>query len=218
MPNTKATGVAYADPEFESVTSTGAIAGTAISGTTVTASTGLRAGSSSSGIAQSSSGSVNQFYVTASHTSGDVRAIYARTNFTGAGAGETLRAFSTVAAAQGAAQTTNGAHISLSVNSGGTISGAANAARFTLGLAASVNPGGTLAVAQLDSDLDNTATVPATASFIRCTNSNTKTIANLFHLPAAMIVSGAKADSTHLIKILGDNGTAYYLMATTSAP
>lgn len=224
MPNTKAVGVAYSDPEFESVTVTGAFTAAsaavtgAVSGTTLTASTGVRAGASSAAIAQTSAGSVNQFYATASHTSGDVRGIYARVAFTAAGAGETLRAFSTVSAAQGAGQTTNGAHISLSVNSGGTITGAANAARFTLGLAASVNPGGTLAAVQLDSDLNNTSTVPASTSFIRCTNSNSKTIDNLFHLPAAMIQSKAVADSTHLIKILGDNGTAYYLMATTTAP
>lgn len=216
MADTKPIGVAYRDQALEGAT----IDNTVIGGSTPAAGTftSVKSGASSAPVTQSSSGSVNQFYVTASHTSGDVRGVYAKVNFTAAGAGETLRALSTVAAAQGAGQTTNGAHISLSINSGGTISGAANAARFTLGLAASVNPGGTIAAIQVDSDLDNTATVPATASFIRCTNSNSKTIANLFHLPAAMIQAKAIADSTHLIKIMGDNGTAYYLMATTTAP
>lgn len=219
MPNTKSIGIAYEDQYLNGATIVNStISGAAVSGTTITASTGIRAGASNAAITQSTAGSINQFYGTASHASGDVRGIYARVNYTGAGAGETLRAFSTVAAAQGAGQTTNGAHISLSVNTGGSISGAANALRATLGIAAGVAPGGTLAALQVDSDLNNTATVPATASFIRFTNSNTKTIDNLFNVPAAMVAANAVADSTHTIKIIASNGTAYYLMATTSAP
>lgn len=214
MPNTKSIGIAYEDQYLDGAT----IVNSTISGTTVTATTGIRAGASNAAITRSTAGSINQFYGTATHTSGDVRGIYARVNYAGAGAGETLRAFSTVAAAQGAGQTTNGAHISLSVNTGGTISGAANALRATLGIAAGVAPGGTLAALQVDSDLDNTATVPTTASFIRFTNSNTKTIANLFNVPAAMVQAKVVADSSHLIKIIASDGTAYYLMATTTAP
>jgi hypothetical protein len=213
MPNTKAIGVAYADPQFDSIDVTGAA-----TFATVAASTGVSAGASSSPIAASTARSVNQFYVTASHASGDMRAIYARTNFTGAGAGETLRAFSTVAAAQGAGQTTNGAHISLSVNTGGSISGAANAVRATLGVASGVTPGGTLSAIQVDSDFPNTVTLPGSAAFLRFTNSGTGTIGNLMNVPAAMVEANAVADSTHTIKIVSSSGTAYYLMATTTAP
>ena len=199
MPNTKAVGVAFADPQFESVTVT----------------QGVYAGASSSPIAQSSSGSVNQFYVTASHASGDVRGIYSRVNFTGAGAGETLRAFSTVAAAQGAGQTTNGAHISLSVNSGGSISGAANAIRATLGVASGVTPGGTLAAVNVDSDFPSSVTLPGSAAFIRASNSNTGTVTNLLNLPAAMVavLGGTSATPNRKIACVTDAGTTFFLMA-----
>lgn len=204
MPNTKAIGVAFADPEFESVSVTGRVT-----------SGGVSSGASSSPIAQSSSGSVNQFYVTASHASGDVRGIYSRVNFTGAGAGETLRAFSTVAAAQGAGQTTNGAHISLSVNSGGSISGAANAIRATLGVASGVTPGGTLASLNVDSDFPSSVTLPGSAAFIRASNSNTGTVTNLLNLPAAMVAAlgGTSATPNRKIACVTDAGTTFFLMA-----
>jgi hypothetical protein len=204
MPNTQAIGVAFADPEFQSVSVTGRLS-----------SAGVSSGASSSPVAQSSSGSVNQFYVTASHASGDVRGIYSRVNFTGAGAGETLRAFSTVAAAQGAGQTTNGAHISLSVNSGGSISGAANAVRATLGVASGVTPGGTLASLNVDSDFPSSVTLPGSAAFIRASNSNTGAVANLLNLPAAMVavLGGTSATPNRKIACVTDAGTTFYLMA-----
>jgi len=204
MPNTQAIGVAFADPEFQSVSVTGRLS-----------SAGVSSGASSSPVAQSSSGSVNQFYVTASHASGDVRGIYSRVNFTGAGAGETLRAFSTVAAAQGAGQTTNGAHISLSVNSGGSISGAANAVRATLGVASGVTPGGTLASLNVDSDFPSSVTLPGSAAFIRASNSNTGAVANLLNLPAAMVavLGGTSATPNRKIACVTDAGTTFFLMA-----
>jgi hypothetical protein len=200
MPNTKAIGVAFADPQFDSVTA-GAI----------------YAGSSDSPVVQASAASVNQFYVTASHASGGVRGIYARTNFTGAGAGETLRAFSTVAAAQGSGQTTNGAHISMSVNAGGSISGAGNALRATLGVATGVTPGGTLAAIQVDSDFPNTVTLPGSAAFLRFTNSNSGTMTNLMNVPAAMVATDVASAVSHTIRIVDSAGTPYYLMVSDAA-
>ena len=55
-------------------------------------------------------------------------------DITSTGSGETLRAFTRVTAANAATGgTVNGAHISLSINGSGTISGAGNALRVTLG-------------------------------------------------------------------------------------
>lgn len=48
MPNTKAVGVAFADPQFDSITVTGAASGAA--GFTSTASSGLVAGNSVAGL------------------------------------------------------------------------------------------------------------------------------------------------------------------------
>lgn len=197
MANNKPIGVAYADPALDS----------------------YQVGTSTEPVTQSLAGNITQLYATASHASGGVRGYYSRVNFTGAGAGETLRAFSTVAAAQGAGQTTNGAHISLSVNSGGSISGAGNALRATLGVAAGVTPGGTLASIQVDSDFPSSVTLPGSAAFLRFTNSNSGTIGNLMNVPAAMVeAKGSSTGFSHAIKIVDSAGATYYLMATDSAP
>lgn len=192
MPNTQAIGVAYADPALNS----------------------YQVGTSSAPIDVISSGNLTQTYAKTTHKSGDMRGFYARVNFAGAGAGETLRAFSQVTAAQGAGQTTNGAHISLSVNSGGSISGAANALRATLGVAAGVTPGGTLAAIQVDSDFPSSVTLPGSAAFMRFTNSNTGTIGNLMNVPAALVTVKGSAVLSHKIKIVDSAGTAYYLMVS----
>jgi hypothetical protein len=195
MANNKPIGVAYADPALDS----------------------WQVGTSTQPIVQSTAGNTTQLYVTASAASGGVRGYYGRVNFTGATGGETLRAFTTVAAAQGSGQTTNGAHISMSVNSGGSISGAGNALRATLGVAAGVTPGGTLASIQVDSDFPSTVTLPGSASFLRFTNSNSGTITNLMNLPVAMVAAEVAAAVSHTIRIVADDGTPYYLMVSSAA-
>jgi hypothetical protein len=192
MANTKPTGVAYADPALES----------------------WQVGSSLAPVTQVEAGNITQLYATASVASGGVRGYYGRVNFTGATGGETLRAFTTVAAAQGSGQTTNGAHISMSVNSGGSISGAGNALRATLGVAAGVTPGGTLASIQVDSDFPSTVTLPGSAAFLRFTNSNSGTIDNLMNVPVAMVPAEVGAVVSHTIKIVASDGTPYYLMVS----
>lgn len=197
MANNKPIGVAYADPALDS----------------------FEVGTSSNPILQSSSGNITQLYATASHTSGDLRGYYSRVDFAGAGGGETLRAFSRVTAAQGAGQTTNGAHISLAINGSGTISGAGNALRATIG-GSSTNPGGTLAALQLDSDFASGGTW-SNASFLRVTNSGTGEVGNFAAMPAvsATGVFRAKVGSpvvTHTIPVTS-GGTTYYIMVSTVA-
>lgn len=186
----------------------------------VASDNGFIGGTSTSPIVVTTAQNISSFYGSTSAASGDTRLNYSRLTFTGAGAGETLRAFSVVTAAQGAGQTTNGAHISLSVNTGGSISGAGNALRATLGLAAGVSSGGTVAAIQADSDVGAGATLPANASFIRCTNSGAGTgISNLLNLPAALVEADVDTGgTTHKIKFVDSTGATYYLMATTVAP
>ena len=130
----------------------------------VASQNGFIGGTASSAVAVTTAQNINSFFGTTSATSGDTRLIYSKLTFTAAGAGETLRAFSVVTAAQGAGQTTNGAHISMSVDTGGSISGAGNALRATLGVAAGVTPGGTIAAIQADSDVGAAGILPATAA------------------------------------------------------
>ena len=195
MSNTQAIGVAYADPALNS----------------------FEVGTSAVPIANTASGNLNQIYSRTTHASGDMRGLYSRVDFAGAGAGETLRAFSRVVAAQGAGQTTNGAHISLSVNTGGSISGAGNALRATLGVATGVTPGGTLAAIQVDSDFPNTVTLPGSAAFLRFTNSGSGSITNLMNVPAAMVATDVASAVSHTIRIVASDGTPYYLMVSDTA-
>ena len=177
---------------------------------------GFIGGTASSAVAVTTAQNINSFFGTTSATSGDTRLIYSKLTFTAAGAGETLRAFSVVTAAQGAGQTTNGAHISMSVDTGGSISGAGNALRATLGVAAGVTPGGTIAAIQADSDVGAAGILPATAAWIRFTNSGAGTgLSNLFNLPSAMVVARTASASSHTIKIIVDN-TPYYLMVSSA--
>jgi len=198
MANSIATGVAYADPEFVSV----------------------QVGNSAVPVAVTSSGIINGAYATTSATSGDTRLTYQKLTFSSTGSGETFRAFSVVTGAGAAtAGTINGSHISTSINGSGTISGAANALRATIG-GTSTNPGGTLAAVQLDSDFASGGTW-SNASFLRVTNSGTGEVGNFAAMPAvsATGVFRAKVGSpvvTHTIPVTS-GGTTYYVMVSTVA-
>lgn len=198
MANSIATGVAYADPEFVSV----------------------QVGNSTVPVAVTTSGIINGAYATTSAPSGDTRLTYQKLTFSSTGSGETFRAFSVVTGAGAAtAGTINGSHISTSINGSGTISGAANAIRATIG-GSSTNPGGTLAALQLDSDFASGGTWSNT-SFLRVTNSGTGEVGNFAAMPAvsATGVFRAKVGSpvvTHTIPVTS-GGTTYYVMVSTVA-
>ena len=190
----------------------------------VASQNGFIGGTSTDPIAVTTASNVSSSYATTSATSGDTRLTYNKLTFTGAGgAGETARFFSVVTVAGAAVGgTINGAHISNEINGSGTISGAANALRATLGGTQTAQTG-TLAVLQLDTNYTGSVTTPATSAFLRVSDSGSATgkINNLFNIeagPAATIVStgAATAGGTiKKIKILID-GTAYYIQAATS--
>ncbi len=184
---------------------------------------GFIGGTATSPITVSVAGNISESYATTSATTGDTRLSYNKLTFTSTGSGETLRAFSVVTGTGAAtAGTINGAHISLEVNgSSASISGAANAIRATLG-GTDATPGGTLAVIQLDTNYTVNASLPATASFIRVSDSGSATgeIPNLMNIeagPAATIVStGAATPSGTIKKIkIMIEGTTYYVLAAT---
>ena len=186
----------------------------------VVSNNGFISGTSTDPVSVTTAGNINASYATTSATTGDTRLMYDKLTFTSTGSGETLRAFSVVTGAGAAAGgTINGAHISTSVNTPGTISGAANAIRATLG-GTSATPGGTLAVLQLDTDFASGVTL-ANASFIRVTDSGAGTgkVGSLMSIdsgPAATIVaSGTVGGTLKGVKIV-IAGTTYYLQAGTT--
>ena len=187
----------------------------------VASANGFIGGTASSPIAVTTSGNVSSSYVTSSATSGDTRLMYDKLTFTSTGSGETIRAFSVVTGTGGAtAGTINGIHASMETQ-GGTISGAANAIRATLG-GSTVSPGGTLAVVQLDTNFTANVSLPATAAFLRVTDSGSNTgevplFANIETGPAATIAPTASAVATvsKVVKVM-IGGTAYYIPAYAS--
>jgi hypothetical protein len=182
----------------------------------VASQNGFIGGTSSDPIVATTAGNISSFFGTAENTTGDVRLNYSRLTFTTTGSGETARFLTRVTGANAATGgTVNGAHISLSVNTGGSISGAGNGLRVTLGAAASVTVGGTVAALQVDSDLGAGATLPGNASFIRVTNSGAGTITNLFNLPDAMVapIGGTATTATQKIRFVDSAGVGYFLYA-----
>ena len=182
----------------------------------VSSQNGFIGGTATDPITVTTAENISSFYGTTSATTGDTRLSYNRLTFTSTGSGETIRALTRVTGANAATGgTVNGAHISLSVNTGGSISGAGNGLRVTLGAAASVTVGGTVAALQVDSDLGAGATLPGNASFIRVTNSGSGTISNLFNLPDAMVqaIGGTATPATQKIRFVDSAGTAYFLYA-----
>jgi hypothetical protein len=184
----------------------------------VSSQNGFIGGTATSPITVTTAQNINSSYATTSATTGDTRLVYDRLTFTAAGSGETLRAFSVVSGAAAVGGTINGAHISMSVSTGGSISGAGNALRATLGSSVA-SPGGTLAVIQADTDFASGTTLPATASFIRFTDSGagTNKIPNLFNLAGAGLLTTGTATVGGGLKIVV-NGTPYWLLVSTSAP
>jgi len=188
----------------------------------VVSNNGFISGTSSSPVTVTTATNIDAAYATTSATTGDTRLSYNKLTFTSTGSGETLRAFSVVTGTGAAtAGTINGAHISTEIDGTGTISGAANAIRATLG-GSQASPGGTLAVIQLDTNYSVNASLPATASFIRVTDSGANTgevplLMNIATGPAATCAPTATSVTTvgKVIKVM-IAGTVYYVPAYTT--
>jgi len=186
----------------------------------VTSLAGFISGTSAAPVALTAAGNLGQSYATTSAATGDTRLSYQKLTFSSTGSGETARNF-TVVTGVGAATggTVNGGHMSLSIDGAGTVSGAGNAVRATLG-GTSTNPGGTLASLQLDSDFATGGTW-SNASFMRVTNSGTGVIDNFALLPTTgaglMVAPHTTQVMTDSIRIKLADGTTRYIMLTTLA-
>lgn len=212
------------------LTTTGATTQTGIV-TLQTAHSGLLIGAGASGANHSLGATADnaiEYYLNATHTTGDMRGEYLRLYFSGAGgSGEAARIFATinnVSVATGG--TVNGAHISLgTAGASAAVSGAANALRATFGIAAaSTTLGGTCSVIQVDTDLGTGITLPTNFAFLRFTNTGAGTDVPkaLFRLPnVAAATNGLfcahTTDAmTHSIRIVSEGGTEYHIMCTTT--
>ena len=181
----------------------------------VASQNGFIGGTSTSPITVTTAQNINSSYGTTSATTGDTRLVYDKLTFTSTGSGETIRAFSVVTGANaGTGGTVNGAHISMEVDGTGTISGAGNALRATLGGSATT-PGGTLAVLQLDTNYNSNVSLGANTAFIRVSDSGSQTgeVVNFLNIeagPATNMVATGTVTLSKAIKIRID-GTTYYI-------
>ena len=196
--NTKAIGVAYADPAFDSV----------------------QVGSSSAPIALTASGVLNGSYAsTSASDGGDTRLYYSKLIWTGTASGEVYRGYAQITGTNGAtAGTINGAHFTVGVD-GGTVSGAANAIRATIGASVAA-PGGTLAALQLDTDFASGTTVSSASAFIRVSDSGAGTgkLTRLMNIESGTGVFTAATSSSTLaggikVRIAGAD---YYLVVASA--
>lgn len=210
------------DADFASITASGAL-------TLQTATSGALLGAGASGANHSLGSTADnalEFYLDATHTTGDMRGLYLRQYFSGTGgSGEAARIFATInnkTVATGG--TVNGAHISIgTAGASAAVSGQASALRATFGIAAaSTTVGGTCSVAILDTDFPTEVTVPSHFSFIRFVNLGVKKAAALFTVPApvaetaGMFCAHVTDAMTHSLRIVDAAGTAYHIMCTTT--
>jgi hypothetical protein len=163
------------------------------------------------------------YWVSSTATSGDARGEYVRLYISGAGgAGEAGRFYTTVNNVQSGG-TVNGAHLSLNVTgASGKVGGTGTAVRATLDFAATPTTGhGTLSVGWLESNIATGPTIPATASFLRFSDSGAQVLTKLFTIPTTgsglMVAPHTTEVMTDSIRVVMANGTVRYIMLTTAA-
>jgi len=164
------------------------------------------------------------YWVESTAATGDMRGLYLRGYFAGAGSGEALRAWATVSYAGAAAVggTINGGHITMSVNSGATISGQASGLRVTLGYAtATRTTDANVCALLLCSDIGANNTVHANNAFIRVVDDGSVALKKLFRLPtvasAGLLAAHTTDAITHSIRCVDEAGTVFYIMCTTTS-
>lgn len=165
------------------------------------------------------SGNKNSYYGTATNTSGTVNLNLSNVNTTGIAASANTEIIQATVAS--AAASINALATSTYVNAGGTISGSVNAIQAIIGTAASITPGGIVAGLQLVSDFGAGSTLPTTASFIRIKDTTAVLMPNLLQVPnaATNTIFRAKTSAavSHVLKMISDDGTAYYIMVSNQA-
>lgn len=156
-------------------------------------------------------------------SSGDCRGMYLRTYFGGAGSGEASRIYATInyAGAAAVGGTINGEHVTLSINSGSTVSGQASAARFTLDYAAATRTtDANVSCLLLCSNIATGNTVHANNAYIRVVDDGAVALKKLFRLPtvasAGLLAAHTTDALTHSIRCVDEAGTVFYVMATTT--
>lgn len=163
------------------------------------------------------------YWVRSSAASGAARGMYMRLYLTGAGEGEAGRFYATAAAANVATGgSIHGVHASLSLAIGGSVSGQGAALRATLDAADDTRTiNGNLSAVLAESNFATKNTIPATVALISLKELGAKKCGKAFRFPDAasggMVAAHTTQAMTHSVRVVTDDGTVLYLMATNDA-
>ncbi len=165
-----------------------------------------------------------QLYHKTTAVSGDARALYARLNLAGVtagnGYGDAIRSLAYVTGT-GYANAV-GIHSTVSIGSAGTATGQSAGLRATFEAAAATRTlSGKVASLICDSNVGANNTMPSVHGFIRFVDVGTVRMSNLAVIPVAsngtVFATHTTQGMTHSIRIVDENGTAYYIMCTNAA-
>lgn len=136
------------------------------------------------------------------------------------GYGDAIRAYATVTGT--GYQYATGLHSSMSINAGATVTGSGSGLRATLGAAAATRTlVGALSAVHACSDIGTGNTLPTVHGFMRFTDDGAVRVSNLAVIPNAsngtIFATHTTQTMTHSIKIISEDGTAYYIMCTNAA-
>lgn len=164
------------------------------------------------------------YWTQSTATSGDSRGIYWRHYLGGTiastGFGDCARFFTTVTGT--GYSYASGVHGTMQINAGATVTGSGSGIRATLAAAAATRTlVGALSSLHLCSDVATGNTLPSVHGFLRCTDDGAVRFGNLMVIPNAsngtIFAAHTTQTMTHSIKIISEDGTAYYVMCTNAA-
>ena len=164
------------------------------------------------------------FWTQSTATSGDSRGLYWKHHLDGVivatGFGDGGR-FLTSVSGTGYSYA-SGVHATMQIEVGGTVTGSGSGLRATFGaIAATRTLGGALSSLHLCSDVATGNTLPTVHGFLRCTDDGAVRFGNFAVIPnvanGTVLAAHITQVMTHSIKIISENGTAYYIMCTDAA-
>ena len=185
----------------------------------------IKAGTSTSPLSNSTADtSYDKRYLKSTATSGDNRLAYWKYILGGTvastGYGDCGR-FLTSVTGTGYSYA-SGAHATLNIETGATITGAGSGLRATLGAASATRTlVGALSAIHVCSDIGANNTMPTVHGFLRFTNDGSVALSNLMVIPNAsngtIFAAHTTQTMTHSVKFISESGTAYYFMCTNAA-
>ena len=194
-------------------------------GTTATAALAVGGGTSANPLTTATADkNFLGFWTQSTATSGDSRGLYLRHYLSGTiaatGYGDGIRAFTTVTGT--GYSYASGLHATMQINAGATVTGSGAGIRATLAAAEATRTlAGALAAAHICSDIATGNTLPTVHGFLRFTDDGAVRISNLAVIPNAangtLFAAHTTQTLTHSIKIISEDGTAYYIMCTNAA-